>query len=144
MLIPMFSLYPHIRDGVGRKILGFLSESHCQRIFMDWVKNYRSTNPDIDQVELRMCPLIWCRRKFDSKESTFRHVLDCPRLSTGWYWCPSCMRPERFLECNKLCSKYKPPNNDDKLHLADRFLNWICRRRSEKRLRAYSSTLSLE
>ncbi|CAD6581839.1 MAG: hypothetical protein ASARMPREDX12_000682 [Alectoria sarmentosa] len=77
------ALKRHIRDGVNRKILGSFSEYGCQWPFIDWVENYRLLDPDIEEDELRMCPI-------------FR-------------------------------------NKDYKLHLADKFVNWIHGRRSEKR-----------
>lgn len=131
------------RDGVKRKILGSLSEHMCQWPFIDWVQNHRPSIPGIGEDELRMCPLIWCRKTFDSKESAAGHVFDCPRLSNAWYWCPDHRRPERFLECNKLCeivprSRFR--NKSPKLHLADKFLHWVCRRRSEKGLGVSSTS----
>ena len=123
-------------DGVNRKILSSFTDYGCQRTFFDWVEKNRSPDSRIEEDELRMCPLIWCRRTFDSKASVISHVFECPRLSNAWYWCPYHRRPERYLECNKLCEtvpKTKFRHMDFKLHLADRFLNWICRRRSEKR-----------
>lgn len=130
------SLRRHIRDGVDRKILGSITEHGCQWSFIDWVENYRSPDPYIDEDELRMCPLIWCRKTFHSKESVISHVFECPRLSNAWYWCPYHKRPERYLECNKLCDtvpKIRIRNKEYKLHLADKFLNWICRKRFEKK-----------
>lgn len=129
------ALRRHVRIGANRKILEHLSDYGCQWSFFDWVENYRFFDPNIEEDELRMCPLIWCRKIFDSKELAARHVFDCPRLSNAWYWCPSHRRPERYLECNKGCeivSRSRFRNKDYKLHLADKFLNWICRRRSEK------------
>ena len=54
------------------------------------------------EEELRICPMIWCRKLFDNKDMAARHVLNCPRLSNAWYWCPYHRRPERFLEPNPL------------------------------------------
>lgn len=45
-----------------------------------------------------MCPLLWCRTSFPDLASTLHHVASCPWLSDAWYWCPTCCRPERFLE----------------------------------------------
>lgn len=137
---------PHIRDGVDRKILGSLTESGCNQNFLDWVENYRSPDPEIEQDELKMCPLLWCRKTFDTKELAVCHVLSCPRLSTAWYWCPYHRRPERFLECNKLCGsvpKSRFRKKDHKLHLAKKFLEWVRRRRCEKRLGLYSAPATL-
>lgn len=83
-----------------------------------------------------MCPLIWCRKMFTSKESAARHAVHCPLLSTAWYWCSQHRRPERFLECNKLCENYQKPiprSKDSIPDLAGRFFKWIWRRQSEKR-----------
>ena len=44
-----------------------------------------------------MCPLLWCRERFDSLASTLQHVSECPWLSNTWYWCPYCCRPESFV-----------------------------------------------
>ena len=137
------SLRRHIRDGVNRKILGSFTEDGCQWNFLYWVEFYRSPDPDIDEDERRMCPLIWCRKTFDSKESVVSHVFECPRLSNAWYWCPYHRRPERYLECNRMCetmSKTKFRNKEYKLHLADKFLKWICRKRLEKKLGVYSAS----
>ena len=141
------SLRLHIRDGVDRKILGSFTEYGCQRNFLDWVENYRSPDPYIDEDELRMCPLLWCRKTCDSKESVISHVSKCPWLSDAWYLCPYHRRPERYLECNKLCEtmpKCRIRNKEDKLNLADKFLKWICRKRFEKKLGVYSASTSLE
>jgi hypothetical protein len=135
----------HIRDGVNRKILSSITEYGCQWNFIDWVENYRSPDPYIDEDELRMCPLIWCRKTFESKESVVSHVFECPRLSNAWYWCPYHKRPERYLECNRLCDtipKIRIRNKEYKLRLADKFLNWICRKRFEKRSGEYSASES--
>ena len=146
VLILYVSLRRHVRDGVNRKILCSFSEYGCQWSFFDWVANYRSPDPELEEDELRMCPLIWCRKTFDTKELAISHVLECPRLSNAWYWCPYHKRPERFLECNKLCEivpKSRFRNKSYKLHLADKFLNWISRRRSEKRWGVYSASALL-
>lgn len=125
----------HVFDGAEKKISSALSDDECHQSFFGWVKSYRSPGPDTAEDELRMCPLLWCRRSFGSKELAVRHVLDCPYLSNGWYWCPYHKRPERFLECNKQCesSRLRFRDKDSKLCLADKFLHWICRRRSWNR-----------
>lgn len=124
-------------------------DDECHQSFLGWVESYRSSGPagpDTAEDELRMCPLLWCRRSFGSKELAVRHVLDCPYLSNGWYWCPYHKRPERFLECNKQCesSSLRFRDKDSKLCLADKFLHWICRRRSWKRPGVYAASSSLQ
>lgn len=95
------ALRPQIFGGrAHRKISDFqLAESGYRWFFFDWVQTHRSLIPGIGEDELRMCPLIWCRKTFDSKDLVARHVFDCPRLSNAWYWCPDHTRPERYIEC---------------------------------------------
>ena len=79
------------------KTLGSITENERRQSFLDWVESYRSVGFNMDE-ELRKCPVIWCREKFNNKEMAARHVLHCPYLSNGWYWCPYHTHPERFLE----------------------------------------------
>ena len=116
-------------------ILGSLTEYGCQWMFFDWVDNYRSPDPCIEEEELRMCPLIWCRETFDSKESVICHVFECPRLSNAWYWCPYHRRPERFLECNNICEA--GPKVRFRLHLTQKLLSCVGFRGSERRSSVY-------
>ncbi|KAL8940422.1 MAG: hypothetical protein Q9216_002827 [Gyalolechia sp. 2 TL-2023] len=51
---------------------------------------YRRTTGQIQ------CPLIGCRSAFDNLESCLAHLAECAWLSNAWYWCPFCVRPERF------------------------------------------------
>ena len=126
----------HFRDDFDRGVLGSLYEYGCQQSFLDWVRNYRHLDLDKEQDELKMCPLIWCRKSLNSKESAVRHAVHCPLLSTAWYWCSHHRRPERFLECTQLCENDQKPiprNKDSIPDLAGRFFKWIWRRQSEKR-----------
>ena len=56
-----------------------------------------------------MCPMLWCSECFNSISATVDHVKTCPRLQDGWYWCPFCRRPERFLECDGSCEVNRQP-----------------------------------
>ena len=44
------------------------------------------------------CPLIGCSISFESLGPCLQHLTTCAWLSTSWYWCPQCQRPERFAE----------------------------------------------
>ena len=50
-----------------------------------------------------MCPMLWCRDKFENQSSTMDHIPQCDWLSNAWYWCPQCCRPEHFMGCSKMC-----------------------------------------
>ena len=113
---------------VSRKGLGSLSDYGSQLYFLDWV-THRADNSDIEEEELKMCPLIWCRKTFETNDLALRHAHNCPRLSNAWYWCPFHRRPERFLECNRGCEIVSKP----KMHHAVTFFSWFGRRRSLKR-----------
>ncbi len=86
-----------------------------------------------------MCPMLWCRNTFEDVDATIRHVFECPRLSNGWYWCPYCKRPERFLECDKGCgivAKPRPQKKEAKLAVT--FFKWLGCRRSPRKTGAWS------
>lgn len=46
-----------------------------------------------------MCPMLWCRDTFEAQLETINHIPTCRWLSDTWYWCPSCSRPETFMDC---------------------------------------------
>lgn len=91
------ALKPYIHAHGSRRPL---SDSRKQLCFLDWV-SHRTNDSDTEEDELKKCPLIWCRKTFETNELAIRHVVNCPRLLNAWYWCPYHRRPERFLECNK-------------------------------------------
>ena len=47
-------------------------------------------------TERRTCPLLWCRKVFDSQEQMLEHVYCCVRLPDGEYWCHEHQAAERF------------------------------------------------
>lgn len=70
-----------------------------------------------------------------------RHVVECPRLSNGWYRCSYHKLPERFLECNNLCATVpKSRFRDHKLDVIEKFFRWIGRRRFEKESHMYPNS----
>ena len=127
------SLKNHLHGGSDRKALDALSRHGCQCNFLDWVANFRPVESEIPYEELLMCPMLWCREKFNSIASTVDHVGDCRLLYNAWYWCPYCKRPERFLKCDKGCELVKEPRlrrKNSGLHKAISFFNYFGRRRS--------------
>ena len=106
------------------KIFRSVSDHGNQLFFLNWV-THRAKDSDIEEDELKMCPLIWCRKTFETNELAVRHVSDCSRLLNAWYWCPFHRRPERFLECKKGCEIVPKPRVD----YAFRIYNWFDRRR---------------
>lgn len=48
-----------------------------------------------------MCPLMWCRCRFNDLPTTLNHISICPWISNGWYWCPFCSRPENMFGNSK-------------------------------------------
>ena len=45
-----------------------------------------------------MCPLLWCRKRFDDPPGLLSHIYDCEHLASGLYWCPYCCHAETFLK----------------------------------------------
>ena len=82
--------------------------------------------------------MLWCRHSFKDADAVVRHVFECNRLSNGWYWCPYCKRPERFLECDKGCDFVPKPrlHKRNKKQLALAFLKWLGPIPSLKKARA--------
>ena len=90
---------PH---GYEVQTLAALSQ-HERRIgFQNWVEYTRTASSaltsEIIAKENLICPLLWCRTSFEDIPSTLQHISSCSWLSDGWYWCPSCCRPELFIE----------------------------------------------
>lgn len=84
----------HTSDSLSK--ISNLTVEHRQLAFQHWVaydlygdKNRRTTG----QIH---CPLIGCRSGFDDLASCLAHLAKCTWLSNAWYWCPFCVRPERF------------------------------------------------
>lgn len=139
------ALKPHLNEGVSRKVLGSLSQYGCQWSFLDWVKTFRRDAPDIEEEELLMCPMLWCRNTFKDVDATVRHTFECPRLSNGWYWCPYCKRPERFLECDKACDFIPRPRLQKReTKLAVTFFKWLGRKRFLKKIVVTPGKVELE
>ena len=81
-----------------------------------------------------MCPMLWCRQSFKDADTTVSHVFGCPLLPNGWYWCPSCKRAERFLECDKACDIVRKARLQKRgTNLAVMFFKWLGRRCSRKK-----------
>lgn len=67
-------------------------------------------------------------------DATVRHISKCSHLSNGYYWCPHCRGPERFVEYDQ--GRENVPKT--RLHkidktLAIKFFKWLIPRRSFKR-----------
>lgn len=67
-------------------------------------------------------------------DATVRHMSQCSHLSNGYYWCPNCRGPERFVEYDR--GRENLPKT--RLHkidkaLAIKFFKWLIPRRSFKK-----------
>ena len=116
----------------GESALRVLTPYACEAGFLDWVKGPRQKSPDLEVEELIMCPMLWCRKSFQSISATVEHVKTCPRLRDGWYWCPFCRHPEKFLECDKSCEVNQQPmlrRKNSKLSRATSFFSRFGRRK---------------
>ena len=80
-------------------VSGGLPEHDCRKAFQDWVAHIRPQVSDVS--EKHMCPLLWCRNRFEDSQSTVRHTSNCPWLPNACYWCPQCKKPERFWSSGK-------------------------------------------
>ena len=76
---------------------GGLSQIECRKAFQEWVGRVFAEPSDALQ-----CPMLWCRKSFDDRQTTIRHTLTCSWLPNAWYWCPQCKRPERFMNTGKI------------------------------------------
>ena len=100
---------------------------------MDWVEGPRQNSPDLEVDELTMCPMLWCRKSFQSIPAAVHHAKTCPRLRDGWYWCPFCRHPERFLGYDKSCGVNQQPmirRKGSKMCRAASFFSRFGRRKS--------------
>lgn len=80
-----------------------------------------------------MCPMLWCRASFEDVGSTLRHVARCPKLKEAEYWCPHCLRPERFLDHPKsgqTTTSSSMQRRDSKLKRAVTFFKHLRHRRN--------------
>ncbi|KAL2039521.1 hypothetical protein N7G274_007793 [Stereocaulon virgatum] len=127
------SHYFHERS--DNRALGVVSRYACEVGFRDWVKTFRQISLDIEIEERVMCPLLWCRKVFENLSSVVDHVRSCDRLSDGWYWCPTCRRPERFLECDESCGmgqRSLPQRKGSKLQRAASFFSCLGRKQPSR------------
>ena len=92
-------LQHHLKQPNAKSPYGDLSEPSCREAFQNWVAHVRPLVSDVS--ELCMCPLLWCRNKFESQASTVCHTSTCPWLPNACYWCPQCKKPERFWSSGK-------------------------------------------
>ena len=81
-----------------------------------------------------MCPMLWCRERMKDADATVRHIPKCLYLSDGFYWCPHCRGPERFVEYDQ--GRENVPKT--RLHkidktLAIKFFKWLIPRRLFKK-----------
>ena len=121
----------------GESPLRVLTRYACEAGFLDWVEGPRQKSLDLEVEELMMCPMLWCREPFNSISATVDHVKTCPRLHDGWYWCPFCRRPERFLECDRSCEVSRQPiirRNGSISSQAASFFNRLGRRNAAKEI----------
>ena len=121
----------------GESALRVLTPYACEAGFLSWVEGPRQNSPDLEVEELIMCPMLWCRKPFKSISATVNHVKTCPRLWDGWYWCPFCRHPERFLECDKSCEVNRQPmirRKSSKLCRAASFFSRFGRRKSAREI----------
>lgn len=92
----MDRLRNRLRNGGQHTSFAALSSADCQSAFQHWVAFDRNASSDIPDKEHLMCPLLWCRKRFDDLGSCLQHLSTCPWLPNAWYWCPYCHRPESF------------------------------------------------
>ena len=89
-----YRLRHRLRQSQAMSACGGLSEHDCEKAFQHWVAHIR---PQVsDESEQLMCPLLWCRNKFEGSQPTIRHTATCLWLPNACYWCPLCKKPERF------------------------------------------------
>lgn len=85
-----------LRTGCQHNTCPNFSLSECQTAFQHWVAFDRNASPDIFDQEYLICPLLWCRKRFEDLGSCLQHLPTCPWLPSAMYWCPYCHRPESF------------------------------------------------
>ncbi len=109
-----------------------VSQRERQMAFQHWVAYIRASEcghlSHISAKEHLMCPLLWCRESFDNLASTLQHVSECGCLSSSWYWCPYCCRPESFMAFEGPCADtthYKLQRKDSKLKRAVTFFKHL-------------------
>ena len=108
------------------------SQREYQMAFQHWVAYIRGSDcgypSNVTTKESLMCPLLWCRERFDNLASTLQHVSECSWLSNTWYWCPYCCRPESFMASEDTCAdttQYKLQRKDSKLRRAVTFFKHL-------------------
>lgn len=79
-----------------------------------------------------MCPMLWCRDTFEDQLETMNHVPTCCWLSDTWYWCPSCSRPETFMDCGGTGGQVPLQRKESRLKRAMTFFKHFGRRTSIK------------
>ena len=72
------------------------SRAERQEAFLEWAASTRKALPERHPDDRLMCPLLFCRRHFDSVDSCLQHLRSCKLLPDGLYLCPFCLRPEQF------------------------------------------------
>ncbi|KAJ2903601.1 hypothetical protein MKZ38_009654 [Zalerion maritima] len=78
----------------------------CARYrFIAWVAAKRNECHHMNEVDKLECPLLRCRKRFETHEELVKHIFDCEHLAAGEYWCFEHLRAERFDDgkCKGCC-----------------------------------------
>ena len=121
-----------VNENEDIRILDSMTDLACRSSFLNWVKTIRPHAADVAVEEVLLCPMLWCRRKFQDPNEVVCHAFQCPCLWNAWYWCPYHNRPERYMICNIECEVSTVKSVFVKLKdgLAVAFSKWLIRRRS--------------
>ena len=81
---------------IGFSLRNFPRHKSSQLAFLAWVAYTRRYSGNaIAELELRRCPLLWCRTIFETQEEMLKHVYNCEHLAKGLYWCCHCQKAEK-------------------------------------------------
>ena len=85
-----------------------LSRQDRLLVFAIWVASTRRHDSVIDPMESFICPMLWCRKRFENQYLVLDHIARCDNRLDQWYWCSRCSRPEFF---GNLTRSMKVPGN---------------------------------
>ena len=75
-----------------------LTQNERNVAFQHWVAYIRPNGFNVSVKEQLTCPFLWCGETFLDLNSVVQHASTCAWILNGWYWCPSCCRPEQLLD----------------------------------------------
>lgn len=132
MLTLSYSLQHYLYVTYGTHLVEGLPKHECVKAFRYWVDNSRFDTSAYLTKEHLTCPMLWCRDTFKDRLETMNHVPTCCWLANTWYWCPSCSRPETFLDCGGSGRQVPLQRKESKLRRAMAFFKQFGRRTSVK------------